>query len=103
MFNKKKPITEVIEFNKQKIFEEIGDVADRLYAYKDDQAAKDIMRIISLWRNGAVLDVSLARDEKERIALQSRLSVLDDLKHALERDIARTPKEVRDDSKCFAG
>lgn len=103
LFKKKSKITEVIEFNRQKLFESIGTLADRLHVYKEDQGVRDVVEIINLWKNNAVLDVTYARDEKERIAFQAKLAALDELKHALERDINRTIKEVKDETNRPTG
>lgn len=102
-FKKKSEVKEVIEFNKQKLFDAIGILSDRLHIYKEDPGVRDVIEIVNLWKNNAILDVSYARDEKERIAYQAKLTTLDELKHALERDLNRTIKEVKDETNRPTG
>ena len=101
---KKKPILHYeIHYNKVELQEKSGSILDRLHLYKHDEAMKDVMMLIQIAKNIAVLDVASHRGEKDILRAQIRADVFSELQNHFEREVNKKTLESKEGKKPITG
>jgi len=102
-FKRKNKSTEIIELNQEKLSNQMREIGDRLSEYKDDPALKDILNLIKVGKDLAILSCASAKDDKDRVFSQSKVESYNDIQHFIEVSINRKVVERREGKKPVSG
>lgn len=94
LFKKKVSKTErVLDFNKNKLREEIENLSSKLYPLRQDLALQIIKEVIEMAKNVQILEVNSYKSESDLLIHRGRLQALSDLASYIERSMTNKPTE----------
>ena len=92
-FKKKKTQTRILEFNKKKLLNEINNLSDNLYEYRNETSLKIVKEVIDMAMNIQLLDVNLCVDPKDTLIHKGRVQALSDISSYIDRAMSERPSE----------
>ena len=102
-FSKKKKSVELITLNQEKLMSDMQKIGDRLNEYKDDQAMKDVRALIYIGKNLAILNCATAKNDQERIFMQSKVESFSDIQNFIDISIERKAQDQKEGRKAVKG
>lgn len=92
---KEKVIYPEIVTSREKLNSSLDVIIDRLSEYRQDEGVKDLMEVIQIGKNIAVLDAAKAPNDQDRIRFQAKVEAYHELQTFIEAGINRVKNEIR--------
>ncbi len=94
---------QIIQFNRKKLGEEMVKISDNMHQYKEDPFLPEILALLRIGRDIAILDCSDTSNVNDLIKIQAKIAVFNEIRSFIISSIDRKQQEAKEGKKAVRG